>query len=770
MKRFSFFLIIILISLGLLYQSCNPNDKSEITVKEATIPSQYSSSEISKKVKEVMSKMELVDKVGEMTQLSIDMISAGDPYNLDEPHTLDEKKLKEVLLDHRVGSILNVGGHAYTQDKWYEIMSTIQKIAMEDKPTGIPILYGIDAIHGNNYTADGTLFPQEINLAATWNPSLATQMGAISAYETKASAIPWNFSPVLDIGRNPLWSRYWETFGEDPLLATEFGEAIIKGYQGDDISHPEKVAACMKHFLGYSGPNSGKDRTQAFIPEVVLREYYLPMFQRAVDIGAATVMINSGEMNGIPVHANPKILKDLLRDELGFTGLAVTDWEDIKYLTSRHRIAKDYKEAIKIAINAGIDMSMVPMDLEFPVLLKELVEEGEVPMSRIDEAVERIITLKVQLGLFDKPFYPKEKYPKFASEEHVEASLKSAEESITLLKNEDNVLPLNSNQKVFVTGPTANSILALNGGWGRTWQGTDMKWHNSEKRTILTALEDKLGKSKVNYVEGTSYDENINISKAATAAKSSDVAIVCLGEFPYTEKPGDIDDLDLPDVQMELVKAVAKSGKPVILIFVEGRPRVFNGVEGLSSAVIQSYLPGDEGGRAIANVLLGEVNPSGKLPYTYPRYSNTLLTYDHKGTDLVKQDFSMNAFDPQYEFGHGLSYTTFEYSDLKVADKMGMDDELKISVKVTNSGDRDGKEVVQLFISDKYASITPPVKRLRGFEKVMLKKGESQEVTFTIKAKDLAFVGADNKWITEPGEFEVQIAKEKATFYLGEAK
>lgn len=770
MKRFSIFLFFLIATSGFLYQSCNPNDSQNIKVKEATIPSKYSSTEISTKVKEIMARMELVDKVGEMTQLSIDMISVGSPYSLERPNKLDEKKLKEVLLDFRVGSILNVGGYAYSQDKWHDVISTIQEIAINEKPTGIPVLYGIDAIHGNNYTADATLFPQEINLAATWNPALATQMGGISAYETRASGIPWNFSPVLDIGRNPLWSRFWETFGEDPLLVTEMGEAIIKGYQGDNIGHPEKVAACMKHFLGYSSPNNGKDRTQAFIPEVTLREYYLPMFERAIEIGAATVMINSGEINGIPVHANPKILKDLLRYELGFTGLAVSDWEDIKYLTSRHRVAADYKEAIKIAINAGIDMSMVPVDLEFPVLLKELVEEGEVPMSRIDESVERILTLKIQLGLFEKSFLPKENFPKFASDEHVEASLKAAEESITLLKNKDNVLPFSKNAKILVTGPTANSILALNGGWGRTWQGNDASYHSSEKKTILTGLEDKLGKGNVQFLEGTTYDKDMNTSKAASAAKNVDAIVVCIGEMPYTEKPGDIDDLDLPQVQLDLVRALAKSGKPIVLILVEGRPRIFREIEPLASGVVQTYLASDEGGRAIANVLLGDVNPSGKLPYTYPRYSNALVTYDHKGTDLINQDFSMDAFQPQYEFGYGLSYTSFEYSNLKLAENMGMDDEMIISVTVKNNGDRDGKEVVQLFISDKIASITPPVKRLRGFEKTMLKKGESKDISFSIKASNLAFVGSDNKWITEPGEFEVNIGGEKAVFYLGESK
>ena len=418
----SYFLIISL----LCFSSCSNEDSKSSFLLD---------SENEKSISSLINDMTIEEKVGQTCQITLDAILKKDSSGvLLEPHQIDQKKLDQAILEYNIGSVLNVSNHTFSLETWHSIIDDIQTIALTTNHK-IPIIYGVDAIHGATYIQNSTLFPQEIGLAATWDTSHARVMGAITAYETRASGIPWNFSPVLDIGRNPLWSRFWETFGEDPLLVTEMGEAIIKGYQGDNIGHPEKVAACMKHFLGYSSPNNGKDRTQAFIPEVTLREYYLPMFERAIEIGAATVMINSGEINGIPVHANPRILKDLLRDELGFTGLAVSDWEDIKYLTSRHRVAADYKEAIKIAINAGIDMSMVPVDLEFPVLLKELVEEGEVPMSRIDESVERILTLKIQLGLFEKSFLPKENFPKFASDEHVEASLKAAEESITLLKN-----------------------------------------------------------------------------------------------------------------------------------------------------------------------------------------------------------------------------------------------------------------------------------------------------------------------------------------------
>lgn len=724
---------------------------------------------IAQKVKALMSKMTLTDKVGEMTQLAIDMVSVGDPYNLKEPHQLDPDKLRKTLLDLRVGSILNVGGHAYSKEHWHEIISKIQDIAMNEKPTGIPVLYGIDAIHGVNYTVGATLFPQEIALAATWNPSTALKMGEISAYETRASAIPWNFSPVLGVGRNPLWPRFWETLGEDPFLVSKMGAALIEGYEGNDIANPEKVVACMKHFLGYSMPLLGKDRTQAWIPQRELQEYFVPSFQAAVGAGVHTAMINSAEMNGIPVHCNPKILKDLLRDQLGFKGLAVSDWEDIKYLYTRHHVAKDYKDAIKLAINAGVDMSMVAMDYDFPVLLKELVEEGEVPMSRINESVARILTLKFQLGLFEHPYYPLENYPDFGSEKHANASFQAALESLTLLKNEKNTLPISKKAKILVTGPTAHSLNALNGGWTNTWQGDEPKYNTPGKKTILEAIQDKIGAAKVTFVEGTSVDEAINIPQAAAAARRSKVAIVCIGEMTYTEKPGDIDELELPEAQQNLVKAIAKTGTPIVLVLVEGRPRTLHGIEPDASAVLMTYLSGNEGGRAIAEVLFGDYNPNGKLPFTYPRYANSLDTYDHKYTDEFSRDFSQNGFNPQWEFGSGLSYTTFEYSNLKLnANQISKDKPLQISVTLTNTGKRAGQEVVQLFVSDEVASITPPVKRLRGFQKTNLQAGESKTISFTLKLEDLAFVGLDNEWVTEPGEFEAQIGGLKEKFSYAE--
>ncbi|MGD1848260.1 MAG: glycoside hydrolase family 3 N-terminal domain-containing protein [Salibacteraceae bacterium] len=754
--------MLVLIALfAALLVGCSP--KADHTSEKAS--PEAKPSDIDQQVDALMAKMTLEDKVGEMTQLTLDMLCVGEPYQLESPHRIDPDKMRKALVEYKVGSILNVGGHAYTREKWYELMTAIQKTAMEEKSTGIPVLYGIDAIHGANYTQGATLFPQQIGLAATWNPELAKEMGRITAYETRASAIPWTFSPVMDLGRDPRWPRMWETFGEDVHLGTEMGIALMQGYQGDDIGDPEHVAACLKHFLGYSVTLTGKDRTQAWVPERMLREIHLPAFAKAIEAGAATLMINSGEMNGIPVHINPKILTEILRNELGFEGLAVTDWEDIRYLFSRHRVATDYKEAIKMAINAGVDMSMVPTDLEFPVLLKELVEEGAVPMARIDESVRRILKLKFKLNLFEQPFYEADRYPDFASEKHAMASMEAALESITLMKNANGILPLKAGSKVLVTGPTSQSLNCLNGGWTHTWQGVETQYNTPEKLTIFEALQARLGTAEVEYVEGASTTELNNLDQAVVAAQKSDVAIVCLGETPYTEIPGDVDNLNLPNAQIELVEAIAATGTPVVLVLVQGRPRVISAIEGLADGIVNAYLPGNEGGPALAEILVGVANPSGKLPFTYPRYSASLLTYDHKGTDQINRDFSYTAFNPQFAFGHGLSYTEFSYSNLKLdQSELSEGGSLTVSVMVENIGDRRGKEVVQLYVTDKVASITPPVERLRAFRKITLDPGQSQTVSFTLTAQDLAFVGWDQKMVTEPGDFELRINELKESF------
>lgn len=708
-----------------------------------------------KLVKKVMSKMDLDDKVGEMTQLSVDMISVGQPYNLEKPNRLSPEKLEQVLVDLRIGSILNCGGHAYTREYWNEIHKTIDEY-VQKKDSKIPVLYGIDAIHGTNYTVGATLFPQQIGQAASWDLEIAEQIASITAYETRASGIPWTFSPVLDNGRNPVWPRLWETYGEDPLLASRMGIAVTRGYQGDDIGNPEKVAACGKHFLGYGLAVTGKDRTTSWIPKSVMHEYVVPPFRASIDNGLATVMINSGEVNGIPVHANKEILVDLLRDELGFEGIAVSDWEDIKYLVSRHRVAVDHKDAIRIAINAGLDMSMVPMDTEFPTLLKELVEEGKVPMERIDESVKRILMVKARLGLFKTPYTNPEDYPNFASEESRKVSLAAAEGSITLLKNENDILPLKEGTSIFLTGPNAETLRVLNGGWTGTWQGRETEHDTPGKKSIAEFFQATLG-SQVNYQKEV---------KDATRI-TEDVILVCLGEDTYTEKPGDIEDLHLAAEQVDLVKELAKSGKPIVLVLVEGRPRIIREIEPNCGGIIQCYLPGNEGPEALSNILFGKVNPSGKLPYTYPRFPNSLVLYDHKGTDQIDKDFGTNAFNPQFEFGFGLSYTTFEYKNLVVADHSnGMKGKLEVSVSVSNTGDREGKEVVQLYVTDLVASITPSVKRLRDFAKISLKPGETKEVKFSVDAKDLGFANEEGKWVTETGEFIFRIADLKEQLEL----
>ncbi len=696
-------------------------------------------------VQDLMDRMTLADKVGEMTQLSIDVLSVGEPYNLAEPHQLDADRLKRVLVDLRVGSILNVGGHAYSVDRWHEIMDTIQMYAAQ-KETGIPVIYGIDAIHGTNYTMMATLFPQQIGQAATWNRDLARDCGKVTAYETKASGIPWTFSPVLDMGRDARWPRLWETYGEDVHLAKELSAAYIEGCQGEDIADAESVAVCMKHFLGYSIPWNGRDRTAAFIPERQLREYHLPTFQAAIDQGARTIMINSGEVNGIPVHVNKWILTDLLREELGFTGLAVTDWEDIGYLVSRHRVAADMKEAIAMAINAGIDMAMVPMDTRFPVLLKECVEEGMIDEARIDEATERILGVKYELGLFENTDFYKKGYSKFGGKEHAALAKAAADESIVLLKNEENTLPFSTATKIYIEGPNAESVMALNGGWTGTWQGDDPAYMHPEKMSVSAALKDKMKGAAI-------------VSDPAMA----EVIVYVGGESTYTEKPGDIENMALDQSQINRIKELSGIDKPLVFVLLEGRPRIIREVVDDCDAIVLGLLPGNEGGLAIADVVTGAVNPSGKLPITYPSNVNDLLTYDHKWTDVFDKNFGWNGFQPQYHFGHGLSYTDFNYSRMQVQDSA---DGFTVSCWVSNTGDRSGKEVVQLYVADKVASITPSVKRLRGFEKIELEPGESKQVQFTVTRADLSFVGEDLNWVFEPGDFEVMIADQKAEINL----
>lgn len=764
------------------FYSCSQKDKSN-------------DAEIDK----LISEMTIEEKVGQMAQITLDVIGKGkNKYSSFEPFTIDSIELKKAIVDYHVGSVLNTSNNrARTPEAWNEIMKVIQDYAMSKTRMKIPVIYGVDQIHGPNYTVGATLFPQQITLAASFNKKHAYNMAVVTAYETRACGIPWNFSPVLDLGADPRFSRQFEGFGEDPYVCTEFGREMIKGYEGEDgdIAHPEKLASCPKHFLGYAVPISGKDRTPAYIPEHVLREYHLPAFKAAIEQGAHTIMINSGIINGVSVHASYDILTKLLREELGFQGLIVSDWADIINLYRRDKIAANVKEAIKLSINAGIDMSMISYDYEdFCTNLVELVKEGEVKESRIDDAVRRILKVKKQLNLWNKPLTVHTDYPKFASDEFAKLSYDAAAEAITLLKNSDSILPLSPNARILLAGPNANSMRTLNGAWSYSWQGEKAEEFTEKYNTIYEAIRNKFGEANVKYIAGVKYKEITDADKdkldeeketkyydeekdrfeeAIAAARSVDYIILCLGENSYTEKPGDLNDLYLSDLQTKLAEEMIKTGKPVILVLNEGRPRCVSKFVDNVKAVIQTYLPSNYGGDALADILAGDVNPSGRLPYNYPAYPNSLVNYYHKPSEeQIALDGAYNYesdYNPQWEFGSGLSYTTFTYSNMKLSKEViNQGEELTISVDVTNAGTRVGKETVLLYTSDLVASITPDVKRLRRFEKIELQPGETKTVTFIISSKDLAFVNLKNQWVCEPGEFEVAVDSLKAVFTVND--
>ena len=759
--------IFIFILFGLLLNACATKDSSSLAKRHA---------------EKLLKQMTLEEKVGQMAQITLDVVAkGGDRYASTEPLEISPVELKKAIVDYHVGSILNTtNNRARRPEVWNRIINEIQQTAIKDTRLRVPIIYGIDAIHGVTYTDGATMLPQEITLAATFNPSFAKKAGEITAYETRASGIPWNFSPVLDLGADPRFSRQFEGFGEDPYLGSIMGSEIVKGYEGTNFLDSTKVASCIKHFLGYSVPISGKDRTPAYIPEHILREYHLPAFKKAIESGARTIMINSGIINGVSVHADYQLLTKLLKQELGFKGVVVTDWADIENLYRRDKVASNMNEAIEQAINAGIDMSMIPYQYEdFCNGLVKLVKEGRVKESRINDAVLKILTLKYELNLFNKPVTNLADYPDFGSEKFARASYNAASEAITLLKNKENILPLAKGKKILVCGPNANSMRPLNGGWSYSWQGEKTDEFTQRFNTIYEAVTKKYGQENVTFIPGVSYTKDIEYYKETKerfnevflAAKAVDVVLLCLGENSYTEKPGDLNDLYISDLQAELATEVAKAGKPVILVLNEGRPRVISKIEPLANAVIQTYLPSNYGGDALANVLAGEVNPSGKLPYTYPKSPNTLLNYYHKPAESQKKmDGAYNYegdFTPQYEFGYGLSYTTFEYSKLSVNKKVfSKDDDLTISVDVKNTGSVEGKEVVMLYTSDLVAKMTPDAKRLRRFEKISLTPGEIKKVTFNLSAKDLAYVNQSGKWTIEPGEFEIAVGNLKQIISL----
>ncbi|POY36649.1 beta-glucosidase [Solitalea longa] len=719
---------------------------------------------IEKQVDQLVSKMTLEEKVGQMTQISVEALLKTTNGVVNEPHIIDPEKLATCIKKYKVGSILNIGGDAQTRENWQQLIRAIQKMALEER-LKIPVLYGIDAIRGNNYTLNTVLFPQQIAQAASFNTSMIKKVSEISAYETRASFIPWTFSPVLDLGRQPVWPRIWETFGEDPFLAAELGKATVEGFQGDNqVTDKYHVAACLKHYMGYSMPLSGHDRTPAWIPERELREYFLPQFATAVKNGAKTVMVNSGEINGVPVHANKHILTEILKGELQFSGFAVSDWQDIQYLYQRHHVAKDNKEAVMIAINAGIDMSMVPTDYTFCEDLIALAKEGKVPMSRIDDAVKRILKVKYEVDLFNNPTGNAADYPEVNSLAHNKVNYDAASECITLLKNTNGILPLAVGKKILVCGPAANSMRVLNGGWSRNWQGTNSNETEKDKNTILEAIQKTFGAANVDYSEGATFTEATTISESVAKAEKSDVIVLCIGENSYTETPGNIGDLNISAPQIELAKALAATGKPIVFVLTEGRPRVISAIEPLSAAVLHTYLLGNEGGNVVADVLAGKINPSGKLPYTYPRTANSLHNYYHKHTETLKFD-EWAGFNPQWEFGYGLSYTSFAYSNLKLStDQLADNSKITVTVDVANTGKIAGKEAALLFVSDKVASITPEVKRLRAFDKVELQPGQSKTITFTIDKEQLSFINNDLKRVTEPGDFSLSIGGLTADF------
>ncbi len=721
----------------------------------------------SKAINSLLSKMTLEEKVGQMTNLTLEAVSNKN----DNPVTLDMAKLRNAIVTHNVGSVQNAITHAYTLQEWHYITNTIQDIALKETRLKIPNLYEIDAVHGANNTIGSTLFPHNLALAATRNPELARIAAEITAKEVRASGIRLDFSPVLDVGRQPLWPRFPETFGEDVHLVKTMGVASIKGYEGTSLKDVNSVASSMKHFIGYSAPADGKDRTPAYIPEINLREYYLPPFKAAIAAGARTLMVNSGDVNGTPLHASKYYLTDVLRKELGFKGVITSDWEDIKKLHERHKVATSNKEAALLAVNAGIDLVIVPLDFSFYYDLIALVKEKRVSEKRIDESVKRILQLKYELGYFETPYLEPEAVKNFARPEYKEAALNAARESIVLLKNSNNFLPLAKNKKYLVVGPSASSLTSLHGCWSYTWQGTESKYFANDTLTILQAIKAKVGESNVTYVQGTDFNTtNINISDAVKAAKNVDVVIVALGEDAYAETVGNIKDLELPEIQQQLVKELAVVGKPIVLVLSEGRPRIIRKIEPDAQSIVLANWAGSQAAPAIADVLFGDYNPDGILPYTYPRFSGELVTYDHK---LLNEAVEINSpvykyefvFSPQFPFGHGLSYTTFEYSNLKLsAKKLVGNENLKVEITLKNTGQIAGKHTIELYSSDLYASIVPSVKRLRKYQKVGLAPGESQTLMFELNKSDLAFVNEQLTTVTEDGDFEISIGALKETF------
>ena len=742
----------------------------------ASTPVIKSDAKIEAQVEKTLAKLTLEEKIGQMMELVTDLFGANDDKGV---FYIDEKKTDSLFSRYKIGSILNAPNTcAPTAEQWEKYIAQIQKISM--KRMGIPCVFGLDQNHGSTYTQGGTLFPQNINVAATFNREIARRSAEATAYETRAVSVPWTYSPTVDLGRDARWPRIWENFGEDTYLNAEMGKAMVLGFQGEDPNHIDQqhIATSMKHFMGYGVPWTGKDRTPAYISPSDLREKHFAPFLAGIQAGALTVMVNSASVNGMPMHANKDILTGWLKEETGWDGVLITDWADINNLYTREMVAKDKKDALRIAINAGIDMIMEPYSADACGYLIELVNEGKIPMSRIDDACRRVLRMKYRLDLFNNPTQKLKDYPKFGGEEFAKLALEGATESMVLLKNEGNILPLHAGKKILLTGPNANQMRCLNGGWSYTWQGHRTDEFANKYNTIYEAFCNTFGKENVILQQGVTYNEKgkyweenePDIMRAVAAAKDVDVIVACIGENSYTETPGNLTDLWLSDNQRNLVKALAQTGKPIILVLNEGRPRLIADIEPLAKGVIDIFLPGNYGGDALANLISGKQNFSGKMPYTYPKEINSLANYDFKKSEEVETmegAYDYNAkITQQWGFGQGLSYTSYQYNNLKV-DKSSFrhNDILRVSVDVKNTGKMAGKESVLLYSSDLIASMVPDGRRLRAFEKVALQPGESKTVTFELRAKDLAFVGYDGKWVLEEGDFKLMVANQSANIH-----
>lgn len=761
----------------MLALACTAN--ANIHTTNANIPVIKSDAKIEAKVDQTLKKLTLEEKVGQMMEIVIDLLGGNDKNGV---FYIDEHKADSIFSHYKVGSILNAPNTcAPTAKQWEKYMAQIQKLSM--KRMGVPCIFGLDQNHGSTYTQGGTLFPQNINVAATFNREIARRSAEATAYETRAVSVPWTYSPTVDLGRDARWPRIWENFGEDCYLSSEMGKAMVYGFQGEDPNHIDQyhIATSMKHFMGYGVPWTGKDRTPAYISPADLREKHFAPFLAGIEAGALSVMVNSASVNGMPMHANKEILTHWLKEQTGWDGVLITDWADVNNLYTREMVAKDKKDALRIAINAGIDMVMEPYSCDACGYIIELVNEGKIPMSRIDDACRRVLRMKYRLGLFEHPTQKLKNYPLFGGEQFAQLALEGATESMVLLKNNNNILPLQKGKKILLTGPNANQMRCLDGGWSYTWQGNRTDEFAGKYNTIYEALCNEYGKENIVLNQGVTYNEagkyweenEPQIAAAVEAAKNVDVVVACIGENSYTETPGNLTDLWLSENQRNLVKALATTGKPIILVLNEGRPRLIADIEPLAQGVVDILIPGNYGGDALAQLLSGKANFSGKMPYTYPKEINSLANYDFKKSEEVgtmEGAYDYNAkITQQWGFGQGLSYTTYQYSNLKV-DKatFAHDDVIRVSVEVKNTGKVAGKESVLLFSSDLMASMVPDGRRLRAFDKVALQPGESKTVTFDLKANDLAFVGWDGKWILEEGDFKLMVADQQATIHCNE--